>query len=91
VKSDGGGLRTLNIRHRVGRIAKPWIAALAHHHHLQFIGIPMLGYDGDRFSFPICSCGNRMGDARSLRADPADYLRAQILFFQRPVSDGPLW
>jgi len=23
------------------------------------------------------------GDARSLRADPADYLRAQILFFQR--------
>src|SRR2546422_3599745 len=54
--------RALNIRQRVGRIAKARIAPLAHHHHLQIIGIPMLGYDGNRFFVSDLPRGNRMGD-----------------------------
>src|SRR6267378_3856809 len=85
-----GRFLPLNIRQRVGRIAKAWIAALAHHHDLQIIGVPMLGYDGDRFFVSDLSRGNRMGDARSLRAHAGDHLRTQVLLFQRAVGDGLL-
>src|SRR6202158_914548 len=85
-----GRFLPLDIRQRVGRIAKARIAALAHHHDLQIIGVPMLGYDGDRFFVSDLSRGNRMGDARSLRTHARDHLRAQVLLFQRALRDGLL-
>src|SRR5260370_36145129 len=80
----------LNIRQRVARIAKARIAALAHHHDLQIIGIPMLEYHGDRFFVSDLSRGNRVGHERSLCAHAGDRLRAQVLLFQRPLSEGLL-
>src|SRR5712664_2796650 len=80
----------LNIRQRVARIAKARIAAFAHHHDLQIIGIPMLEYDGDRFFVSDLSRGNRMGYARSLCVHAGDRLRAQVLLFQRALSEGLL-
>src|SRR6202158_518150 len=85
-----GRFLPLDIRQRVGRIAKARIAPLAHQHDLQIIGVPMLGYDGDRFFVSDLSRGNRMGDARSLRTHARDHLRAQVLLFQRALRDGLL-
>src|SRR5467141_151568 len=85
-----GRFLPLNVRQRIGRIAKARIAALAHHHDLQIIGVPMLGYDGDRFFVSDLSRGNRMGDARALCAHAGDHLRAQVVLFQRALRDGLL-
>jgi len=52
-----GRFLPLNVRQRIGRIAKARIAALAHHHDLQIIGVPMLDTMVIAFSFPICPAG----------------------------------
>src|SRR6266566_1687722 len=75
-------LRPLNIRQRVGAIAKTRIAPLAHHHHLQIIGIPMLGHDGNRFFISDLSRGDGVSNSRSLRAHASNRLRSQLFFFQ---------
>src|SRR5713226_65019 len=57
-KERGSGFLPLDIRQHVTCVAKARIVSLAHHHHLQIVGIPMFSHDGDRFFVPHFSRGD---------------------------------
>src|SRR5882672_1227776 len=82
-----GWLGPLNIRQCVSGLAELRVAPLAHHRHLQIIGVPVLGNDGNRLFVSDLSRRNGARVARSLRAHASDRLRSQVLLFQRAVSD----
>src|SRR5438445_8630226 len=75
-------LRPLNVRQRVSRLADPRIGPLAHDHHLQIVGEPRLVHDEDRLLISDLAGRNRARQARSLCANSANHLGAQIFLFQ---------
>ncbi len=78
----------LNVRQYIGRIAKSRITPLAHHHHLQVIGVPVFGGNRDWFFISHLSRRDRAGNSCTLRAHSRDRLRAQVFLFQVAVRIG---
>src|SRR6266566_1634412 len=86
-KERSSRLRPLNVRQRVSRFAAPRIGPLAHDHHLQIVGEPRLAHDDDHLFISDLSRGNSARQARSLRADSRNRLRAEIFFFKIAGGD----
>jgi Fe-S oxidoreductase len=80
----------LDIRQRVARFSVPRIAPLAHHRHLQIVGVPVLGNNHNRILVPDLSHWNRARVPRSLRAHARDRLRAQVFLLQGTVGQFSL-
>src|SRR2546425_1071661 len=80
-------LRALDVRQRGSGFAAPRIAPLAHDHHLQIVGGPRLVHDEDRLLISDLAGRNRARQARSLCANSANHLGAQIFLFQIAGSD----
>jgi len=86
-----GRFLPLNVRQRIGRIAKARIAALAHHHDLQIIGVPMLGYDGDRFFVSDLSRGIVWVTRVPCALTPAIVCVPRSSFFSEPSAMACWW
>src|SRR5215472_12451256 len=72
-------LLPLDICQRIGCVAKPRVAVLAHHHQLQIWGVPPLGYDADGFVVTDLPCRNGPRVTRSFGVHAIDFLRSERL------------